>query len=279
MLDYYKHLIADNDWKQEFLSKVFSKDLHEEALELIQDKVPCRLFKYKFFSENDIYTLDNLYKDKIIFRKYTDFNDPYDSFVGIDIDVELEGMYFMGEQLDLKGVEKENKKYKIASFVNKILYEKYMCCCFSEVNDSILMWSHYANEHKGFCIEYDFNELLALYGGIYPIVYEVEMTHIEQIKEGVVREDKSRLFTKYIDWAYEREWRSVKLITDNDCSNPCKLYNTPKPVAIYMGDRMSISDKNKLLKLCKDRNIKLYQMKKEPNKYKMDAFEILLNEV
>ena len=29
--------------------------------------------------------------------------------------------------------------------------------CFSETNRSILMWSHYAKNHQGFCIEYDFN--------------------------------------------------------------------------------------------------------------------------
>jgi hypothetical protein len=28
-------------------------------------------------------------------------------------------------------------------------------CSFSECNDSILMWSHYAKDHKGFCVEYD----------------------------------------------------------------------------------------------------------------------------
>ncbi len=31
--------------------------------------------------------------------------------------------------------------------------------CFSETNKSILMWSHYASNHTGFCIEYDFSKL------------------------------------------------------------------------------------------------------------------------
>ena len=29
-------------------------------------------------------------------------------------------------------------------------------CSFTEVNDSIIMWSHYGDQHRGFCIEYDF---------------------------------------------------------------------------------------------------------------------------
>jgi hypothetical protein len=31
--------------------------------------------------------------------------------------------------------------------------------CFSEELFSMPMWSHYANNHKGFCIEYDFTRL------------------------------------------------------------------------------------------------------------------------
>lgn len=30
--------------------------------------------------------------------------------------------------------------------------------CFSESSDNIVMWSHYANKHTGFCVEYDFND-------------------------------------------------------------------------------------------------------------------------
>ena len=37
---------------------------------------------------------------------------------------------------------------------NKInLYERGVCC-FSEKKDDILMWSHYADGHKGFCLEF-----------------------------------------------------------------------------------------------------------------------------
>lgn len=32
--------------------------------------------------------------------------------------------------------------------------------CFSEVNDSMLMWSHYAHSHTGFCLEYNFKSLI-----------------------------------------------------------------------------------------------------------------------
>ena len=30
---------------------------------------------------------------------------------------------------------------------------------FSENNKSLLMWSHYADSHKGICVEYSFDDL------------------------------------------------------------------------------------------------------------------------
>jgi len=44
---------------------------------------------------------------------------------------------------------------KLAARLNELVKEKLRICCFSEVPDSILMWSHYAKHHQGFCIEYD----------------------------------------------------------------------------------------------------------------------------
>ena len=32
--------------------------------------------------------------------------------------------------------------------------------CFSELNDSMLMWSHYSHNHAGFCIEYKFQNIV-----------------------------------------------------------------------------------------------------------------------
>lgn len=47
--------------------------------------------------------------------------------------------------------------------------------CMTETYDNILMWSHYANSHKGICIEYDVKKLLTQKNAfnyyIYPVIY------------------------------------------------------------------------------------------------------------
>lgn len=40
------------------------------------------------------------------------------------------------------------------------LMRYYMVACFSETNTSSLMWGHYAQSHKGFCLEYNFKPIV-----------------------------------------------------------------------------------------------------------------------
>ena len=59
--------------------------------------------------------------------------------------------------------------------------------CFSENVDSILMWSHYADSHKGFALEYDFRPTLEQpikNVGLFPVVYSKERFDISIISHG-----------------------------------------------------------------------------------------------
>ena len=53
--------------------------------------------------------------------------------------------------------------------------------CLSEVYDSMLMWSHYAQNHTGFCIEYDFEEKDMFYKHLHPVVYTKERYAVSKI--------------------------------------------------------------------------------------------------
>lgn len=53
---------------------------------------------------------------------------------------------------------------------------------FTEVSDSILMWGHYSDAHKGFCIEYDFSrgdEIYIKY--IFPIIYSNQKYNVSAL--------------------------------------------------------------------------------------------------
>jgi len=165
--------------------------------------------------------------------------------------------------------------------------------CFSENIKSPLMWAHYADNHKGFAIEYDFRgNSISLcancpnrscsnikWAAIYPIIYsdtrfdatQYGKWYIEQcmkiylgIKEETVFDDEF-LFTKAAlhksnDWEYEKEWRIICSTPDaateqKDCY-PIKK----KPVAIYLGSQISDIHRKILTHIADANGIAKFQM-------------------
>ena len=51
-------------------------------------------------------------------------------------------------------------------------------CSFSATAESIIMWSHYADQHRGFCVEYDLQSLPAenlFVRMMYPVIYSEKL--------------------------------------------------------------------------------------------------------
>jgi hypothetical protein len=90
--------------------------------------------------------------------------------------------------------------------------DKFGVCCLTPILESVLMWAHYADDGKGFCIEYwvDWghipNDFLYL-----PVQY---LSHLQDlcITEAMFTPHQflnRALASKHSDWAYEREIRIV----------------------------------------------------------------------
>lgn len=86
--------------------------------------------------------------------------------------------------------------------------------CLSSKFDSPLMWSHYANQHRGVCVEYDVSESAPQ--ALHEVSYgESREVLASQIRDWVLHDnlaarraiDKACLLTKSREWAYEGEWR------------------------------------------------------------------------
>ena len=88
---------------------------------------------------------------------------------------------------------------------------------FSELNDSILMWSHYAEGHAGACIEVDVAKLRTLADNFSPVAYaeedEAERKRIPVVKDDAYDESQDAirdfLAFKAKAWEYEKEWRLI----------------------------------------------------------------------
>lgn len=138
------------------------------------------------------------------------------------------------------------------------------------------MWGHYADNHKGFCTEYDIesiseNENLKKYLVALEYtesIYDITQFYIDNVinKNKLNKNDliKSVLYKPKV-WAYEKEWRFV--ITTAEYSGD--FIDIPKPKAIYLGSKMDDNDKGQFIEICTKKSISLFQMKLDTKYFKM----------
>ena len=86
-------------------------------------------------------------------------------------------------------------------------------CCFSEVNDDILMWSHYSDCHRGICLE--FSLVRGFLRAAQPVEYSRRYPSLD-LASVVVDEDLRAaapwMLRKAKHWSYEKEWRVLEFV-------------------------------------------------------------------
>ncbi len=141
--------------------------------------------------------------------------------------------------------------------------EEVAISCFTEVNNSKLMWAHYADNYKGFCIEYDFSKShdVEFQKGIGKVLY-TNKRPCQEDYEDYAQYEKMLLCTKAECWSYEKEWRSINIL-------PYKQYiNKFYPIvdakqcitAIYLGCKMPQEYQDEIAQHYKDSGVKIYKM-------------------
>jgi len=83
-------------------------------------------------------------------------------------------------------------------------------CCFSEVNDNILLWAHYANNHKGVCLKFHktISDITTMTGKVkYRDKYQ--KASFFNHEGGAIYH---LIFTKAQDWHYEQEIRALRIL-------------------------------------------------------------------
>ncbi len=143
---------------------------------------------------------------------------------------------------------------------------------FSERYDSPLMWAHYSDSHKGYCVEYDFSGSTAL-SCLFPVVYQDDVFECSCVFD---KKKKSQAIlsalVKSKDWSYEREWRMVTS-RENPIDRGVPM-RVPIPKKVYLGSLMTEVDKQKVIKICNKKGIDVLQMEHSRNAFKMESREI-----
>lgn len=234
--------------------------------------LPDVLFKFISLTDDialNEYKLDTCANQKIYMSDVKNLNDPFDS----------KAYFYRPDEL---------KKYeRLTGCDGKLiddftLFVKIAALTANNVN-SMPMWAHYSNNHKGFCLSYDMKDKrnVQLSGCTFPVQYtnrRIDVTDLmdnqvrkmiteieKQIAEGkkvIQFDDLSLIFMasyfcniKHETWDYEKEYR-------------CTIGTTAKgvpflpasPKEIYIGMNCSHTYVDKLIRIADELQIPAFRM-------------------
>ncbi|HCE2445491.1 TPA: DUF2971 domain-containing protein [Vibrio parahaemolyticus] len=226
-----------------------------------------KLYKYLPVNKN---TIESFINEYVWYSNPASFNDPFDcALISSDI-------------------------------LKDIIHDTKIIHCLSADYKNLLMWSHYADSHRGICIEYtsyterEIDELLKeepenVTSDMLCIInnaIEVKYSSQDEINEylslfpqsdrdmylyisGMTKEDGTKAIGKVIDglvikhesWSYEKEFRIIATKNKNN-----KVYPPGKITRIYFGANMNPLDKRTIAILF-DEKCELISMGFDKNRY------------
>lgn len=255
---------------------------------VMQGDFPRYLFKYQGLGTFRDHTLSEL---TLRFTRPSRFNDPFEFRYWYDDKSESDDWNQFLSNQKLSPSEKKELHQKImsipaedrAKFVDERIKEVFERCgllCLTKKNDNLLMWAHYADEHRGVCIEFDMMGDPELFGDFGKVEYDNNFPEIDYIKEQSSGDNTSKSNTilkitkhKSPDWSYEQEYRVLKLNLQKDEDHDAVLHYKPGALrAIYFGSRVSaqdIADIKRILQSKGMTHVKTYQSVLSNRSYSM----------
>lgn len=185
---------------------------------------------YKYRSIDNIselgadHSIKGLFHNQAVFSNRINFNDLFDSKIELvkPTAEELEKLNNMFEKLRFNSVDGCLSNGEIIPDGNDFteglikefnsLVDRYPFYCVSKTATNNLMWSHYADSHKGFCIEFKSEYMKADKVSYQENIPKINIMDLVRLKlnpseDGVLRRIWAALRTKLNEWKYEEEYR------------------------------------------------------------------------
>lgn len=279
-----EYINPELDLAIEALKEGNSETAHEHMLNLIRDEINdlpnepctgpflrfCNISNAKGYNElkqdikNGRITLSNPYK----------FNDPMDPLLKVWI--------------KLQEKDSHNKIDKKLFRAAKTALKNLRICCLSnssELSNNIpLMWSHYANSHKGIAIQYTINNsAISKYNDSEHVLKLCRVAYRDhKVMSDYITLDNA-LVAKSSCWEYEKEHRLIYFT-----SKSSELYKTKEELrnenpptnikrrdylslegfnvdALYLGTNIDPKKETEILDIAEIKNIPVYKMKYDTN--------------
>lgn len=247
-------------------------------------------FFYKYYplnKDNEKFIKRIFTNDELYFSSSKQFNDPFDSKNPLSYD----GSYadwenYFQERIDryIPGLNAKQKQEKIKELIKNIQNGFYFgnlpnshidemgVFCMTEKKNNILMWAHYADGHKGLCLEFQTISTNPFFVIAQKIDYRQNYSKPNIFTSTSDEQMQAKLLIKAEDWEYEKEWRII-----NHDNGP-GIYNFPKELltGVILGCKISEEYKKIIKELIANRKPqpKLYQAEKNKDAFSIDIIEI-----
>ena len=196
----YSILELDNEALKYYKRALYYKTLLRTDMEK-EDYV----YLYSFRSFN-VFSLSDLINNEITVSPSKKMNDPFDSVINL-----------WGSEEQLKVTCKEHKHIKNLS--RSFDYFRIRSFCNGETEEALenlLMWSHYADEHRGYCVKYKLSKHFIKQDEndsfehmfLKPIIYRKDKEKVDMSEMTNINSDLA-FATKHESWKYEKEVRLI----------------------------------------------------------------------
>lgn len=243
---------------------------------------PANFYKYRGLGQH---TEAIFVRNELFFAAPVTFNDPFDSAFRIAVEGQdnqrvFESMAFgqirkkmpdltlhetvqAAQQVGAAIIERKAEECREIS-VQKLARDttdKVGVLSLSEKSDDILMWSHYADCHKGICLEFSTSQPSFLQKA-QPVDYCDEFPSLnlhDIVVNEVLRTTAQWILTKARQWAYEKEWR----VLDFETGPGPKVFPPESLTGVVLGCRISDKDRERVSSWLQSRGyeVSLYQAK------------------
>jgi hypothetical protein len=253
--------------------------------------LPQRLYKYQPFNAQ---TLENLMQASVWFSAPINLNDPYDcDLAGIDTakltdaDFQLALNYIRPhmtpeEEAQMCPDDVITPKFRetlikhlegVFEEQREVRRQHRGIACFSEHSDDIVMWSHYANGHRGFCLEFDTQ--IKPFSTAKPVNYDDRFPSVPirllftDHAAGHDEDDTDLLLeafvlTKATCWTYEHEWRAMHMEASKRFG-----YGPHGLTGLYLGAAMPDAQREILFRVMHGTPVTFYVMRRDKRGFRL----------
>ncbi len=258
------------------------------------------LYKYRTWSLN--FHRDCLLKNQLYFSAPSDMNDPFDCRVTVDysllntdkkIEKYIEQLieeslpFLDGYQIDFPSKKKEliarikNDRSTIQNEYDEKNFLKtnknYGVLSFSQRWDSILMWTHYSENHKGFCIGFNKEKMTNsnLFGASGNVKYSDSFPQIDPLIT-ILERAIWQTHTKAADWSYEQEYRFLNIIDKPEPLSEDRQvqFSNEFIEEIILGLNIPEDHKTEIEKIAKEKKVPLFKIIKKDRSFLLNKERI-----